>query len=67
MDYDNSFGFSFQAGIDYNLNDKWFLNFDIKKILLKTDVDVKVAADTTVPVEVDIDPLIIGLGVGMKF
>ena len=23
MEYDNSFGFSFQAGLDYNLNDKW--------------------------------------------
>lgn len=66
MDYENSFGFSLQAGLDYNLNDKWFLNLDIKKLFLSTDVDVDLG-DTTLPVEVDIDPLIIGLGVGMKF
>lgn len=66
MDYENSFGFSLQAGLDYNLNDKWFLNLDIKKLFLSTDVDVDLG-DATLPVEVDIDPLIIGLGVGMKF
>ena len=66
MDYDNSFGFSFQAGVDYNLNDKWFLNLDIKQLLLSTDVDVNTGAGV-LPVEVDINPLIVGLGVGMKF
>lgn len=66
MEYDNSFGFSLQAGLDYNLNDKWFLNFDIKKLFLSTDVEVDTGSGV-LPVDVDIDPLIIGLGVGMKF
>ncbi len=66
MDYENSFGFSLQAGVDYNLNEKWFLNFDIKKLFLSTDVDVDTGAGV-LPVEVDINPLIIGVGVGMKF
>ncbi|AUC16770.1 hypothetical protein BTO06_17180 [Tenacibaculum sp. SZ-18] len=30
MKYDNSFGFTLQTGFDYNLNDKWFLNLDVK-------------------------------------
>ena len=64
IDYDNAFGFSLQAGVDYNLNEKWFLNFDIKKLFLKTDVTVNNASTSN---EVNIDPLIIGLGVGMKF
>ena len=64
IEYDNSFGFSLQAGLDYNLNDKWFLNLDVKKLFLKTDVTVNGAPDTS---EVNIDPLIVGLGVGMKF
>ncbi len=66
IEYDNSFGFSLQAGFDYNLNDKWFLNLDIKKLLLSTDVEVD-TGEGKLPVEVDIDPLIIGVGVGMKF
>ncbi|WP_299117302.1 OmpW family outer membrane protein [uncultured Winogradskyella sp.] len=66
MDYENTFGFSLQTGVDYNLNDKWFLNLDIKKLFLSTDVDVD-TGEGELPVEVDIDPLIIGVGVGMKF
>lgn len=62
IEYDNAFGFSLQTGIDYNLNDKWFLNLDIKKLWLKTDVTL----DNTTEAEVDINPLIIGLGVGLK-
>lgn len=66
MDYENTFGFSLQAGLDYNLNDKWFLNLDIKKLFLSTDVEVDTGAGV-LPVEVDINPLVVGLGVGMKF
>jgi outer membrane protein len=64
LDYDNAVGFSFQAGMDYNLNEKWFLNLDLKKILLKTDVSVNGSSDTA---EVEINPLVVGLGIGMKF
>lgn len=63
IEYENGFGFSVQTGVDYNLNEKWFLNLDIKKLWLKTDVSV----DNAPNVEVDINPLIVGLGVGMKF
>ncbi|PKP13595.1 MAG: OmpW family protein [Bacteroidetes bacterium HGW-Bacteroidetes-3] len=66
MDYDNAVGFSMQAGLDYDLNEKWFLNLDIKKLLLKTDVKVD-TGEGILPVEVDINPLIIGVGVGMRF
>ena len=66
ISYDNSFGFSFQGGLDYSLNDKWFLNLDLKKILLTTDVEVDTGSGI-LPVEVDINPLVVGLGVGMKF
>jgi len=69
--YDNAFGFALQGGVDYMLTDKYFLNFDIKKLFLKTDVDVDasnaVPGATSVPAEVNIDPLLIGFGVGMKF
>lgn len=65
IDYDNAVGFSFQAGVDYNLNDKWFLNLDIKRLILSTDVEVNTGSGI-LPVEVDIDPFIVGLGVGYK-
>jgi len=70
MNYDDSFGVSFQGGIDYFLNDKWFVNLDFKYLILSTDVEATLATEPgfiRVPVDVDIDPLIIGLGVGFRF
>jgi outer membrane protein len=66
LGYKNNVGFSTQLGMDYNLNDKWFLNLDIKKLFLKTDVTLK-GTTPTVLKGVKIDPFVIGLGVGMKF
>ena len=64
VDYENGFGYAFQAGVDYALNDKMFLNLDVKKLMLDTDVKVNGGAIRT---NVDIDPLLIGVGVGYRF
>ncbi|MCK0180000.1 outer membrane beta-barrel protein [Flavobacteriaceae bacterium S0862] len=69
VDYDSSFGFAFQGGLDFDLDDKWFLNIDAKYILINTDatIDATSALGATVGADVDINPLVVGLGVGMKF
>ncbi|UNY97277.1 outer membrane beta-barrel protein [Zhouia spongiae] len=69
VSYDNSLGLAFQGGIDYALNNKWFLNFDIKHIRLQTDATVNAtdALRATVNADVDINPFIIGIGLGLKF
>ncbi len=66
VDYKNKFGYALQLGFDYDLNDTWFLNVDAKYIGLNTDVTVD-AGIATVPAEVDINPLLIGFGVGVRF
>ncbi|WP_340073734.1 OmpW/AlkL family protein [Leptobacterium sp. I13] len=68
IDYDNSVGFALQGGFDYMLNEKWFLNIDIKKLFLQTDVTVNAttALGATVGADVDINPWIFGFGVGVK-
>lgn len=65
MDYDNFFGFAIQAGTDYDLNERWFINVDFKKIFLSIDVEVDTGG-IVLPVEVDIDPFIFGVGVGYR-
>ncbi|MCH2196214.1 OmpW family outer membrane protein [Kordia sp.] len=65
IDYDNSFGFAFQAGFDYALNDTWFLNLDMKKIFIQTDATVN--PNAALGADIDINPLVIGFGIGMKF
>jgi outer membrane protein len=70
VSYDNAFGVAFQGGLDYDLNDKWFLNIDAKYILLSTDVTVdasNLAAGLSIPAKVDINPLLLGFGIGMRF
>ena len=69
VEYDDTFGFAFQGGLDYDLNDKWFLNLDAKYLLLSTDVtvDATTALGATVGADVDINPWIIGVGFGMRF
>ena len=38
VSYDNSFGYAFQIGADYKIAENTYVNFDIKKIMLSTDV-----------------------------
>ncbi|MCR9229127.1 MAG: outer membrane beta-barrel protein [Flavobacteriaceae bacterium] len=68
IDYDTAVGFALQGGFDYMLNDKWFLNFDVKKLFLNTTatVDASSALGATVDADVDINPWIFGFGIGLK-
>ncbi|MDH2919572.1 MAG: outer membrane beta-barrel protein [Sideroxydans sp.] len=59
----NSFGGALQAGVDFQVNKDVFINLDVKKIFMKTDVTSNGNYLTTLT----INPVVIGLGVGMKF
>lgn len=62
----NSFGGALQAGFDYAINKDVFLNVDVKKLWIKTDVKAVDAGDLNLG-ELKIDPWVFGIGVGMKF
>lgn len=66
IDYDNSVGFALQAGFDVPIGDTYFFNADVKKVFIGTDVSID-AAGTAVSADVDIDPWIIGVGIGRRF
>lgn len=69
VSYKNNVGYAFQVGFDLMLNDKFFVNVDVKKIYLKTDVTVdasNLAPGLSIPANVTINPLILGAGIGMK-
>jgi len=72
IEYDPSVGFALQAGIDYDLDGEeggWLLNADVKKIWINPDVtvDFSTALGATVDAEVDINPLVVGIGFGYKY
>lgn len=59
----NSTGLALQVGADYKVSDNLYVNLDIKKAYIKTDV----ASNGNYLTTLDINPMIYGLGVGMKF
>ena len=65
VSYDNNIGYALQAGFDYEFSDRWVLNFDVKKLFLKTDVKVNGGAINAN--DVDVDPWIFGIGFGYRF
>ena len=59
----NSFGPALQIGFDYALDKNWSINFDVKKVYIKTDVrsfGTKVGT-------FKVDPMLVGVGLGYRF
>ncbi|MFJ2988021.1 OmpW family protein [Collimonas sp. NPDC087041] len=59
----SSWGLALQAGVDYKLDKNWSLNFDVKKVQIRSDV---YAGGEQIS-RVKIDPWLIGVGVGYRF
>ncbi len=63
---DSSFGWAVQAGVDVPLNDRMFLNFDVKYIDIDTNARLRTTAAGTQRVGVSLDPFVFGVGLGFK-
>ncbi|MDP1595249.1 MAG: OmpW family outer membrane protein [Methylotenera sp.] len=64
----NNWGVALQAGFDINLTDRWLVNFDVKKIWIDTDVKLNFAGQGYKKIDsLDIDPLVVSVGIGKKF
>jgi len=61
---DDALGFTLQAGLDISVGNGWYLNADVKKTWLDTEVEW---AGTGVRADVDLDPLIVSAGFGYRF
>lgn len=79
MDYDPTIGLALQAGFDYDLDGQpggWAFNADVKKVWIEPDVEVNLtsalgpalgATSVKVDADVEINPVIVGLGFGYRF
>jgi outer membrane protein len=52
------------AGVDFNITDQWFARADAR--YMKGDADVKVAGEDTGE-DLQMDPWMVGVGVGVRF
>ena len=59
----NSFGPALQVGVDVPLTGNMYLNFDVKKVFIKTDVLAGGVKAGTFKV----DPVLVGMGLGWRF
>ncbi len=59
----NSFGLALQAGVDIPLDKNLYLNFDVKKVQIRTDL----ANNGTKLGTVKVDPVLFGVGLGWRF
>ncbi len=58
-----SYGLALQVGVDYELSKNLYLNLDVKKVQIKTDVSVNGAKIG----DFKVDPLLVGVGLGWRF
>lgn len=65
VDLKDSFGFALQAGLDVDLTETLFMNFDVKYIDIDTEAKLTTGALVN-RVKVSIDPIVVGVGIGMK-
>lgn len=66
LELDTSVGPAVVLGIDIPLNDKWFLNADVRYFDIDTDATVTAPGLRLTP-DVEIDPFALGLNVGYRF
>ena len=67
VDVEPSWGYALQVGADWNVQGNWYTNVDLKYIDIDTTANFLNTAVGAASVDVDIDPLVIGFGVGYRF
>lgn len=64
VDYKNGIGWALQVGVDVRIAENWYVNADVKRLFVDTDVNINHGA---VKADVDVDPWLFGMGIGYKF
>lgn len=64
---DDSFGWAAQVGVDFDLTERLFLNLDVKYIDMDTTARLSTTAAGVQRVNISIDPVVAGFGIGIRF
>jgi len=66
ISFSDNVGFALQGGVDVPVGDgPYFLNLDVKKLFLSTSITA--ATGGTVQAKANLDPWLLGFGVGVRF
>ena len=64
IDGSNADGISFSAGLDWFVNDNFFLRADVRKLSFETDVTVETLGNVGTA---EVDPVVYGISAGLRF
>lgn len=69
MELDDSVGLAFEAGVDYQVGENWFLNLSVWHMDIDTEATIRTptAGFERITVDVDIDPIAYVAGVTLRF
>ena len=66
VDVDDRVGFAYQIGVDFDISDRWFVNADVKYIQIDTTATLNTGGSINT-LEIDLDPIVAGVGIGYRF
>ncbi len=67
LSLDNSFGLAAQAGIDYQLSERWFLNAAVRWIDIDTEASFNLSDTRGSVRSIEIDPFVYAISLGYRF
>lgn len=63
LELDDSIGLAAQVGVDYDIDEKWFISADVRYI----NIETKATNSAVGTADVEINPTVFSFGVGYKF
>jgi len=67
LELDNSFGYSVQVGVDYEIDKNWSVNASARYIDISTDATFAVGGENIGASSVDVNPMVYSVMLGYKF
>lgn len=67
VDFEGSLGLAAQAGFNYQMDNRWYVNFDLKYLGASLEARARTDVEDIPTVNLDINPFVIALGMGYKF
>jgi outer membrane protein len=67
LDFEGGAGFVAQVGVNYELGNSWYLNIDLRYLAATLEARARTDGQDQPAVDLELDPLLFGFGVGWRF
>lgn len=67
IEFKGTVGLAAQGGVNYNLGNRWYANFDVRYLGVSLEARVRTDDGDLEPVDLDIKPWVFGIGFGYRF